>query len=66
MAIPIKPGVGTHNVFCDHYSNGYEAPRNGSRKWRTVVLELYEEGGGEAHRVLRDHGMFIVKCQDEV
>jgi tRNA G10 N-methylase Trm11 len=62
----IKAGAGTHNAFRDHYSNGHEAPSNGGGKWHAAVLELYEEGGKEAHRVLRDHGIFIVKCQDEV
>ncbi|MDE0642768.1 MAG: site-specific DNA-methyltransferase, partial [bacterium] len=31
-----------------------------------AVLSLYEEAGVEAHRVLRDRGVLIVKCQDEV
>ena len=61
-----KAGAGTHNAFRDHYSNGNEAPKNGGGKWHAAVFELYEEGGREAHRVLRDNGVFIVKCQDEV
>jgi len=62
----IKAGAGTHNAFRDHYSNGNEEPQKGGGKWHAAVLEIYEEGGREAHRVLRDHGVFIVKCQDEV
>lgn len=62
----IKAGAGTHNAFRDHYSNGHEAPKSEGGKWHAAVLELYEEGGREAHRVLRDRGVFIVKCQDEV
>jgi hypothetical protein len=62
----IKAGAGTHKAFRDHYSNGDEAPKSNSRKWHAAVLQLYEEGGREAHRVLRDHGILIVKCQDEV
>ena len=62
----IKAGAGTHTAFRDHYSNGHEAPRNGGGKWHAAVVELYEEGGREAYRVLRDGGVFIVKCQDEV
>ena len=31
-----------------------------------VILELYKEAGREASRVLRERGVFIVKCQDEV
>ena len=62
----IKAGAGSHKTFRDHYSNGHEAPKRGGGKWHAAVVELYEEGGREAHRVLRDRGIFIVKCQDEV
>lgn len=62
----IKAGAGTHNAFRSHYSNGNEEPKKGGGKWHAAVLELYKEGGGEAHRVLRDRGVLIVKCQDEV
>ena len=61
-----KAGAGTHNAFRDHYSNGHEAPRDGGAKWHAAVVELYVGGGQEAWRVLRDKGVFIVKCQDEV
>ena len=61
-----KAGVGTHVAFREHYANGHEAPRQGGKKWHAAVLELYADGGREAHRVLRDKGVFIVKCQDEV
>ena len=62
----IKAGAGTHNTFRDHYANGHEAPKDGGGKWHAAVVELYTEGGREAHRVLRDRGVLIVKCQDEV
>lgn len=62
----IKAGAGTHNAFREHYSNGHEAPRHGGAKWHAAVVDLYVEGGREAYRVLRDRGVFIVKCQDEV
>lgn len=61
-----KAGAGTHKAFRDHYSNGHESPSNGGRKWHAAVVELYEAGGREAHRVLKDKGVFVVKCQDEV
>ena len=61
-----KAGSGTHIAFRDHYSNGHEAPRRGGGKWHAAVVEFYEESGYEAHRVLRDRGALIVKCQDEV
>ena len=61
-----KAGDGTHNTFREHYSNGDEAPQPNGGKWHEAVLEIYKEGGKEAHRVLKDGGVFIVKCQDEV
>ncbi len=61
-----KAGDGTHNTFRDHYSNGDEAPQPHGGKWHAAVLEIYNEGGKEAHRILKDGGIFIVKCQDEV
>jgi hypothetical protein len=57
-------GSGTHRAFRDHYSNG-EAT-NGGPKWHEAVLDLYFRAGREARRVLRDNGILIVKCQDEV
>lgn len=61
-----KAGDGTHNTFREHYSNGDEAPQPNGGKWHEAVLEIYDGGGKEAHRVLKEGGIFIVKCQDEV
>lgn len=61
-----KAGHGTHNTFRDHYSNGDEAPQPHGGKWHAAVLGIYNEGGKDAHRVLKDGGICIVKCQDEV
>ena len=61
-----KAGAGTHQTFREHYSNGHEAPENRGGKWHAAVVDLYEQGGAEAHRVLREGGVLIVKCQDEV
>ena len=36
------------------------------KKYHEAVLSLYEDAGREAHRILRDRGVLIVKCQDEV
>lgn len=58
-------GAGTHAAFREHYSNGEQCDEN-APKWHAAVLDLYFKAGREAHRVLRDHGVFIVKCQDEV
>ena len=65
-ASAVKAGDGSHNTFRDHYSNGDETPKPGGGRWHAAVLQMYQEGGKEAHRVLRDRGVFIVKCQDEV
>jgi len=58
-------GVGTHDAFRDSYSNGVR-PKNLEKKWHDAVLELYVQGATEAIRVLKNKGIFIVKCQDEV
>ena len=54
-----------HNQFEDHYRNNITGNQTNS-KYHDAVLELYRDGGMEAYRVLRDRGVFIVKCQDEV
>ncbi|MHC4424605.1 MAG: DNA methyltransferase [Planctomycetota bacterium] len=59
-----KAGSGTHKAFREHYSNGNEKVEG--PKWHAAVIDLYCSAGKEAHRVLRDGGVFIVKCQDEV
>jgi hypothetical protein len=59
-----RGGQGSHGQFRSYYSNGGEAA--GSGRWHQAVLDLYLAAGEEARRVLRDHGIFIVKCQDEV
>lgn len=53
-----------HPPFEEHYRNN--GARNGGAKYHEAVLELYREAGREAGRVLRDRGVCIVKCQDEV
>lgn len=60
-------GVGTHASFRTSYSDG--APTDSSEggpRYHEAVLNLYLRAGQEARRVLRNHGVFIVKCQDEV
>jgi hypothetical protein len=58
-------GSGTHSAFRRAYSNG-AATEEGGPKWHAAVVHLYEEGGKEAARVLKNNGIYIVKCQDEV
>lgn len=54
-----------HQNYEEYYRNN--AGQNGSRKkYHEAVLDLYFKAAGEAHRVLRDEGIYIVKCGDEV
>jgi tRNA G10 N-methylase Trm11 len=57
-------GSGTHAAFRSHYSDG-QATTSGP-KYHEAVLALYREAADEAWRCLRDKGVLIVKCQDEV
>ncbi|EFM48182.1 DNA methyltransferase [Corynebacterium matruchotii] len=64
-------GTGTHAGFRDYYSNGTESTLPGDNgtpppKWHAAVTDLYFRAGREAWRVLKDNGVLIVKCQDEV
>lgn len=54
-----------HEAFESYYSNNGSGGQT-EKKYHEAVLELYLDAGKEAHRVLRDRGVFIVKCQDEV
>ena len=63
-----SPGGTAHEVhapFEDHYRNNGSGNRT-ERKYHEAVLDLYRDAGCEAYRVLRDRGVLIVKCQDEV
>lgn len=57
-------GGSTHAAFRDHYSNGKRTVSG--PKYHEAVLDLYFRAGSEARRVLKDNGVLIVKCQDEV
>jgi len=57
-------GHGNHVAFRKTYSN--EKATAGGPKYHDAVLDLYFSAGKEAYRVLRDYGILIVKCQDEV
>lgn len=54
-----------HTPFEEHYRNNRSGNRT-KRKYHEAVLDLYCDAGREAYRVLRDRGILIVKCQDEV
>ena len=65
-----KAGDGTHTAFRNYYSIGDENTGNQADtkapKWHGAVTDLYYKAGAEAYRVLREEGILIVKCQDEV
>lgn len=60
-----KAGGGSHSAFREYYSNGDEVNHDGP-KWHGAVTDLYYRAGAEALRVLKEKGILIVKCQDEV
>lgn len=57
-------GAGSYAAFRNHYSDGTET--TDGPKYHEAVLDLYFRAGREAARVLREGGIFVVKCQDEV
>lgn len=62
------PGQGAHDGhqnFETYYRNNATA-NSGDAKYHEAVLALYFAAGKEAVRVLRDGGIAVVKCQDEV
>ena len=52
-----------HQNFENYYSNNAAASKH---KYHEAVLDLYFSAAIEAHRVLKEPGIYIVKCQDEV
>jgi tRNA G10 N-methylase Trm11 len=63
-----SPG-GTAHVNHQNYESYYqnnELPNGLTQKYHDAVLELYSQAGIEIYRVLRDQGILIVKCADEV
>ena len=59
-------GAGNYSAFRNNYSAGSGAPQRASNKYHAAVLDMYLSAGCEASRVLRERGVLIVKCQDEV
>ena len=63
-----SPGGSAHTVhlaFEEHYRNNGTGNRTGS-KYHQAVVDLYVAAAREAWRVLRNAGVLVVKCQDEV
>lgn len=52
-----------HQNFEDYYQNN---KASSDLKYHEAVLDLYFSGAKEAWRVLKNGGVYIVKCQDEV
>jgi DNA modification methylase len=60
------PG-GTAHVNHQNYEGYYKNNQaNSEKKYHEAVLDLYFAAALEAWRVLREGGIYIVKCQDEV
>jgi hypothetical protein len=61
------PG-GTAHVNHQNYETYYRnnQPLQSGKKYHEAVLDLYFSAAREAHRVLRQDGIYIVKCADEV
>jgi len=62
------PG-GTAHVNHQNYETYYRnnvADNGSGKKYHEAVLDLYFKSAREAHRVLRNEGIYIVKCGDEV
>ena len=59
-------GTGTHYAFRRAYSSGKGNEKGESGKYHDAVTEMYIKSGIEAYRVLKEKGIYIVKCQDEV
>ena len=57
-------GSGSHASFREHYASS--ATTTSGPRYHAAVLSLYVEAAIEARRVLRNRGILIVKCQDEV
>ncbi len=57
-------GDGTHAAFRHHYSSGMTT--HDGPKWHDAVVDVYMRAGRESYRCLKDKGILIVKCQDEV
>ena len=65
MHSPGGTAYSSHQPYENYYKNNSTGNRTNS-KYHEAVLDLYTDAGREAHRVLRERGTLIVKCQDEV
>ena len=61
-----KAGSKSHSQISEYYSSGNESGSVNGKKWQEAVHEMYFQGSIEALRVIKNKGIFIVKCQDAV
>jgi hypothetical protein len=64
MHTPGGTAHANHQNYEAYYRNNQAAASG--KKYHEAVLDLYFTGAAEAHRILRDEGIYIVKCADEV
>ena len=55
-----------HQNYESYYKNNNAGSKGAKKKYHEAVLDLYFTAAREAWRVLREGGVYIVKCQDEV
>lgn len=65
MHTPGGTAHANHQNYEGYYRNNVGSKRS-NKKYHEAVLDLYFTAAQEAWRVLRDNGVYIVKCQDEV
>ncbi len=65
MHTPGGSAHAAHQNYEGYYRNNGTANITGS-KYHEAVLDLYFAAAREAHRVLKQEGIYIVKCGDEV
>lgn len=54
-----------HQSYENYYKNNVQ-PEGLTKKYHDAVIELYSQTCKEVHRVLKEQGIYIVKCADEV
>ena len=63
MHTPGGTAHSSHQNYEKYYQNN---ATNSDKKYHEAVLDLYFEAAKEAARVLKNKGILIIKCQDEV
>lgn len=63
MHTPGGTAHSSHQNFEQYYQNN---AITSDKKYHDAVLDLYFQAAREAFRILKDSGIYIVKCQDEV